>query len=533
MPFDCASFCFENCFLAALSRFGLVKGPHSILENPKESLIECLSAFRPRSDIVSKIEDFQNNGNRVSAQTRNLYLQGLEIEYGRQKSLLSASSCPNISLLAGLSREFNFEIYVICGLLPLRILRNEDTGRDIDLLRFNFTNSDNPSRIVIGMVGMGIFHSIEQPSSNSNLWSVLFRRAITVNHQNFISDDASSFENSDEERELDDDLAFNNNENLVVSRDHSRDDSNHNLNANRNISSISAQEFLSENMYFDGNGANLDPSSYTSEARIDISATSREDLSNNSLNSLDQTIDVDGFYGVYEWKESSVFRGNVEVSKRPMKANERETKNFKKYLMDRNLNDQCSHYFFKVAICATNFGIIDMFYGFSVDLLQNPTVSESVLTTVVNRAFQSAKTEKCWDETNGEALHPGCRSNGFREITDSYRPIQDTLNSQIYDKIRFQCFAYHFSKLLVLELAAIGILLIEDFCFVQAVGMKFVMLSPTINGVMHSVTAIGQFFDLSRMHSSFDICFATVAQCSDSEKAVRLKQVFIKILISL
>ncbi len=99
MSFDCSSLCFENSFLAALIRFGLVKGDHCSLENAKESLIECFSATRPSDESIrDTIAALQQRSSEISLVARQLYSQGLEYEYGLQRNLLSSESCPNVSL---------------------------------------------------------------------------------------------------------------------------------------------------------------------------------------------------------------------------------------------------------------------------------------------------------------------------------------------------------------------------------------------------------------------------------------------------
>ena len=66
-----------------------------------------------------------------------------------------------------LSRLMNVEIYVVCSSLPLLNIR-----RNQHVVRFKFS-SIGSEKIVIGLVGLLIFHPIIQPTSNSHVWNNL------------------------------------------------------------------------------------------------------------------------------------------------------------------------------------------------------------------------------------------------------------------------------------------------------------------------------------------------------------------------
>ena len=76
-------------------------------------------------------------------------------------------------------------------------------------------------------------------------------------------------------------------------------------------------------------------------------------------------------------------------------------------------------------------------------------------------------------------------------------PIDRFLESndvQIYDRHRYACFTYHFGASICVQdwkIIPSGSLI---SLHIQVVGMKFVLVSPTINGLTESVSAVSDFF---------------------------------------
>ena len=519
MTFDCSSFCFETSFMVALSRFNLTKGGHACSENPLESFLECFSSLIPGEDVARRVHSLHQLSVENPFESNGIYASGLELEYGAHTNLLSEASCPNVSLLSSFSRIYNLEIFVVCGLLPLRFLRINGNNGEFDVIRFNFCRSANPRRIVLGLVGMGFYHQIELPSDDSTVWQYLSRRSIIVDQNVILLNDLPSDNESDGDhvREVEDELASNFNNRLeteevngVVSPFDTVDES------------ISVQGFLRQFSSNDSNGLNLNTGAYNSPIKIDVGLTSREDLQGVHLSSLDQIVDVDGFYGTYKWKESSIFRGNVEILKAPIMANDREINTFSKLLKDSHFHDEGKLFMTKLALCKTNFGFIDLFFSAFINS-DDETINYALLHDIIKQAFDAAKLAKCRDEISGIVTHESCRSFRIRDNTDAYRPISGNDSKQIYDRYRYECFTFHFERELISRLTRLGLQVSNTLCYAQVVGTKFVLLSPTINGVTMSVNAIGEFFDLNKMHSCFDICFSTVGHCSDPDKAVRTK----------
>ena len=146
-------------------------------------------------------------------------MQGLDVEYGPHKALLTPLSCPNVALLAALSCLYDLDIFVVCGILPWRKFRSEANRGERDVLRFSFGRTGS-SKLVVGMVGLGIYHRLEQPVDDSVIWSTLSRRAILINQEYFesnaqIPETRIQAENI---RETADEVAMINDPNLEVER---------------------------------------------------------------------------------------------------------------------------------------------------------------------------------------------------------------------------------------------------------------------------------------------------------------------------
>lgn len=519
MSFDCPSYCYENYFLVALSRYGLIRGLHCTSENPKQCLIHCIAEFRSVLQIEHLISGLYDQSNQGQTAERSLFAQGLELEYGLQKHLITSESCPNVSLLAELGKGLDLDIYVVCGLLPLRFLRIEGNNNEFDVLRFKFFQNDSPTKIVIGMIGLGIFHKLEQPSNDSSIWDSLSRRSIVVDNEKLIDNVIQLDLDYEDDRAMEDELIMEFDTQLEI-------ESGFGQNTNRgteNVSSISMQEFVGRYLQYDDNGPNLDPESYNFPEKIDIGLTSREDIEGGQqLSRLEQVVDIDGFFGVFMWNESSVFKGNVRMCSGPRRASPREVNSFTKLLLDTHNGSDFQGSFFKIAICVTNFGIIDLYYSCFYERQDGLNAADEVINEVVKRAFDHGKIAKCRDEATGNLIHEGCTAHRFRENSDAYRSVERGNSEPVYDRSRYQCFAYHFGTAVERGLAQVDIRLTHDLCLVQAVGMKFVLLSPTVNGVMQSISEISEFFELNKMHSNFDLCFSTVGHCSDPEKSVKI-----------
>ena len=524
MNFDCSSFCHENSFLAALLRFNLLKGPHATIESPKESLIESLAGVSSHDDVSEKVSRIIQSDFRYPRQVHVNFNAGKEFEYGIQANLLTDRSCPNVGLLAALSCLLRIEIYVVCGYSPLRFLRIQGNDGEYDVIKFNCfesnldedDDSDPPRRFIIGMVGMGIFHPIFQPDENSPTWDLLSRKAIPIDLdfilRNELSSDSENEDNSDQVAA--DGLIGNEDPNLEPEVA---------IEAVDNVqpepgSNISIQRYLDRFCHATMNGIVIDNQAYNNQLRIDLELTSEEDRRNFNLTRLEQVIDVDGFFGVYRWNEKSIFRGNADLFIVPEVASQRDIIGFDKILINSHFHPNNRKIMLKIGICGSNFGNINLFYSCFFNAPVD--INDSKIIEITKQAFTKGKLSKCRDDSSGAMIHTGCESHRIRENTDAYRPVESSNRTEPVDNGRYECFAFHFGRAMINDLSGIGVQVTDDFCFVQAVGMKFTMISPTINGVSHAVNEISSYFDLNRMNSYYDICFATVGHTSNTEKSV-------------
>ena len=515
MNFDCESICNEKDFIMALAKFGLVKGPHCATEDATASLVKCLSSLRNSEDVFNDIDDLKQGSSRIQAEARSIYNQCLDIEYGLQKSLLTDNCCPNISLLSSLSYLYDADLFVVCGFLVMRCLRIEDEHRrEYDVLKFKFSRRSS-NKLVIGMVGFGLFHCIEQPQADSPIWESLSRRSILVDRDRLSANEEYSDHEEDDadDRDVDDQLADNADRNLEIQRIPQSQPR-----ISEDVDLITMRTFINRCLSFDSNGANLSPAAYGVSERISIHLTSIQDFGADPIRRLDQTIDIDGFFGVFDWRKSHVFRANVKLLASPIKSCPRDYKSLEKLLKDCHFRSGSRMLMYKVATCTANFGVVDVFYSCFVQN-ESGTVNNVHIENAIARAFAYAKEAKCVD-SHGVLIHQGCTSHGFRSNTDAYRPVENGNNQQTFDSHRYACFTYHFGRAAVRGLSNFGVRIIDDFCYVQAVGMKFVLHSQSINGILHCVTEISDLFDLNKKHSQYDLSFSTVAQVADTERKV-------------
>ena len=227
MSFVCANYCQDNSFLSALLRYNLIKGPHAVVESPKETLIECFASISTSQDISEKVDQIIQGDFRIARQARTAYDAGKVFEYGVQENLLTESSCPNVGLISALSCLYKLEVYVVCSKLPMRFLRINGNDGEYDVLKFKcfdedsdnegeISSDDPPLRLIIGMVAMGIYHCIVQPEPHSPTWDLISQRAIPVTLDTILMNDTES-DSDDElnpEQALADELIGNEDPNL-------------------------------------------------------------------------------------------------------------------------------------------------------------------------------------------------------------------------------------------------------------------------------------------------------------------------------
>lgn len=189
MAINCSRYCNEESFLSLLNRFRIIKGSHSRTEDGIESLVTCLSCLKPEPEIRRLIEilttESEDSDRVVNIHTSSLMHVGSEFEYGPHNNMYFFNSNSIVGLLMALSNALDIRIFVICGSLPLRILHKDEF-----VLQFNY-GEESSSKIVIGLVGLTIFHKLNQPEDESITWDTLIRESkeITESMLNFLSSD--------------------------------------------------------------------------------------------------------------------------------------------------------------------------------------------------------------------------------------------------------------------------------------------------------------------------------------------------------
>ena len=510
MSFECTSVCEERSFVLALTRLNLVKSRHCSSENPISTLVSCLSTIRPRTEVMADIQSLkEGSDDRIPIEARSLYLQGLNVEYGPQKALVTPLSCPNVALLAAISYLYDLDIFVVCGILPLRKFRSEANRGERDVLRFSFGRTGS-SKLVVGMFGLGIYHRLEQPAADSVIWSTLSRRAVPINNDYFELTNSvpEATVRPENFRETADEVAMAEDPNLEVERIDPviPEDTENDM--------ISMQTYVNRCISYDSSGAVLDPNAYNVPERISAALTSQEDFGTQAIQRLEQNVDIDGFFGFWDWRSATVFRGNVNLCSTAQPSLPRDQQTFARLLRDPT-EIQVPPIMYKLALCRTNFGIIDLFYAL---VPESPITSIPTVNNVIQRAFDHAKEAKCVD-SQGHLVHPGCTSFAHRTNTDAYRPVE-ARNPPSYDRHRYACFCFHFARAVIRGLADHGIRVSRDFAYAQAVGMKFVMHSESINGILDPILKLNDIIDLTRIRSQYDISFSTVGISSDPDTKV-------------
>lgn len=184
---NCTRFCTEEKFVSQLNNFRIAKGPHARSEDAAESLISCISEILPEAEVrrnVMALMTENSSGNSIiSTEADSLMRTGSEFEFGRHDGMYFFNSRSILGMLMAISNIMNIKIYVICGRLPLkRLHRNEK------VLLFE-NGSENPIKIVIGLIGLTICHKLKQPGHESSIWTSLEHecRKVDYNYLDSIS----------------------------------------------------------------------------------------------------------------------------------------------------------------------------------------------------------------------------------------------------------------------------------------------------------------------------------------------------------
>lgn len=521
-PFNCANYCDDVKFMKSINNFDLSLGPHCETEEKLNTLVNALSSAGDSLNMYEIVSCLINNSpnSEITREVRGLYVQGTKLEYGKHRNLMNGAIFSVVGILAALSKIFDIEIYAVCGSLPLLSIRKSSP-----IIRFKFQNSDS-RKIVVGIVGLSIFHSIVQPTlMTSSIWSNLNAESIIINPESFIeyfpSLNPMYNDRIDDEEELNDERTIGiqaDPQILNVSEDNGLEEWDlefHEL--------VSMDEFVNRYSSVDQIGERtFSCHALSNEAKIDIIRTSVLSLDSEEITRIEQVVDIDGFFGFFKIEDSTVFKGNVKMLRRPSFKHDRELNTFHKCFLDSGKIVETNPVIMKFGTATMDYGIFDLFLAFYPQTQGLGSFNLKVVEDCCATAFQLAMNARCRQRGNGQLIHPNCKGVEHRENIDAYRSAINISTREYFDNDRLNCFLFHFRSLLINELFHKGILVVNLFCYVQCVGTKFTMFAPSVNGIYHSVEKIRYLFNVDLMECFYDICFSSIAHCSTEAKKLCL-----------
>lgn len=510
--------CQESAFHESLASFRLGKGPHCESDYPAASLMECIQRALPEMDVASVFDALLNNNSHslVDFTCREIYRKGILYEYGVHKSLMEPNQQSTVGMLCALSKILSIDIYVVCGLMPLRMIRGGERA-----VKFSFAETSSPSSVVVGLIGINTFHNINQDEPESLSWSILNQNSVLFDmHELF--EGAASVQTNEQNRMEQSNVP---NENDLLS-DEDEMESLQELNSAAPTvgrSSTTVREFI-DKFYLNCSNSEYvenDESIYNFTRRIDFVASQIQDLRDNPIEFYRQIYDIDGFFGIYKWKHSKIFKGNAKIIPQPKMNCKREFNTFQNICKDVGIDSGNDAIFVKVADIVTNFGQFD--YFFSVPIINNNVGSlpEQRLRELVTDSFQFALEAECIDPLTKDIIHPGCRFHRVRPNIDAHRSSSKARKrNQQFESKRFSCFCFHFHVHLLQKLFLEGFRTGEPYAYVQMVGTKSTLFASTLNDLVDSVSRINECFHLDKMKCFFDFSMSTIATLRDGSQKV-------------
>ena len=96
---------------------------------------------------------------------------------------------------------------------------------------------------------------------------------------------------------------------------------------------ISMQTYVNRCISYDSSGAVLDPNAYNVPERISAALHFRKrTLETQAIQRLEQNVDIDGFFGFWDWRSATVFRGNVNLCSTAQPSLPRDQQTFARLL---------------------------------------------------------------------------------------------------------------------------------------------------------------------------------------------------------
>lgn len=512
MNFSC--YCNDEVFVSQISHFCVSKGPHCQSEDSIESLIRCFSENINGNEISDAVFELLNRGenSRLSIEADQLMHKGSELEFGSHNNLYFFSSKSILGILMALSNIFNLKIFVICGRLPFKRMRGDSNVLLVDYGR-------QSSNLIIGLVGLNLFHSLKQPEPDSSIWNSLELSSFHVNDENL--DNFSEKELLDHERSLSV-PKFNNVENYEIGSEEIQIEELHRSNDDNHISSVSIHNFIESNIGETiGNRSKILDSAYDRAERIDVGISSRQDLLSSPISELNFLTDIDAFFAFFDWRSMFLFYGDVIISNSPSFDSKKDENNFK-YLLSHTIDTVIRDVLFmKIGTSVETKNIIyDIYFcGIFNEDIQN-TSMESIQDKA-RSAFAYALEAECYNSQERINIHPECESRVYRSVLDAH---SSNVKSKIrtFSNVRYKCFCFHFLKKLVELLSVLNISFDCSYQYIKAVGMKAKLHSNSLNGIATLIRNFDAIVNLEKAHVFYDIAFSVIAKTNDPRTTVSL-----------
>lgn len=509
---NCSRFCSENHFVSQLNRFRIAKGSHARSEDVVESLITCISEIRPEADVrrifTALVGESNPGDNTLSTEADSLMHAGSEFEYGRHRSMYFFNSKSVLGLFMAISNMLNIKLFVICGRLPLKKLRQND-----EVLMFH-NGSEDSVKLVVGLVGLNICHRLKQPEADSVIWDSLENYSKAINY-----DILDSIAQNQVEAVVRGNHGLENEEPGSEEVNVASDSVNP---INEDTEALTIDSFIALNSeIIDGHKLKVQSSAYTCRDRIDFVETSREHFRTNPISELNYLVDIDGVFGIHNWTNQRVFHGDVNFGKIPSFECKREESNFKR-LFVRSYNVALDDIiFFKIGTVSANRGVIyDVFFAGKFERTYE-NVDFKFIQSKVTEAYQFAIDALCFDVHTGTNLHPGCESKVYRSVNNAHS--SNVKSSRItLSNDRYKCFCYHFSKKLTTLLREEDLNITESYQFVQTVGTKSKFFSKSVNGISCCLDEVRTIVNVDAIHCYYDVAFSVYAVANDPTSKVSI-----------
>lgn len=531
--FICNNFCGKasKCgFSSKCFDLDLVYSEHCISLDPLQSFKHVMLPLIDVSNL--SFNEFLNS--LLGSINNNL---DFKIEYGVHKRWLTFGMCPNIALLNKISIDHNIDIFVVCGDFPLRQIHN---GKNLVRFGINDESLYNQAqrsimrqtnrKIVIGLGGIGIYHPIDQPSENDFfVWNKLYDESIYFENINYLEEDIFTgivaadttrlneiIEDSDALNDIAEDLDVSNE---VFERT---------LSENQiNTHSKSIAEFLEINSIKINGKIKILPSAFTSTDKIEMTKSHNDALIDGDGLNLNQTYDIDGFYAFSEMSLfAKVFKSCASISPHKQTCDKRTQKCIKNMYSYAGIRIFNSAYITKIAITEQNVVKFEMFLVAQASRGENPV--EFDWEIIVRNAMEESRISPCFNESNGTVIHNGCMSQGLKNSMNSSR-IASSKNIKAqnyrenYSNETFNCFLFHFEKILTKKVQDSGLLVSKLDIFIRAIGMKFLYAFNNFSDIWKAVKLIEEVIDINFLPQRqviLDFCVVTTPECNNEDVKV-------------